>query len=267
MEGREGGWTVVLLRKGGLRSWSWSLHRLPVLLGLGAVVLVLLAVGFGLGLGWTALRGSAREAGLEARMDSLTQERGRIRALASRLDSVDAAYRRLRQVMGGAVAPSERDVQLPSDEPGDPAPEGSGSASAPDAAPASETFDWPLAQRGFVTRGHQEGASGPSEGHPGIDIAVPTGSYVRASARGRVTDAGDDDVYGKYVRIEHGGGVRTLYAHNLWLFVRSGDSVARDEVIALSGNTGRSTAPHLHFEVTKGGRSVDPARLLRSPGE
>jgi len=266
MEGREGGWTVVLLRKGGLRSWSWSLDRVPVLLGVAAVVLVLVAAGFGLGLGWAALRGSSREARLEARVDSLTHERGKILALAARLDSVDRAYRRLRQVMGGEVAASDRDVQLPSDEPGGPAPAGPESASAPDAASAPDTYDWPLAQRGFVTRGHQEGASGPAEGHPGIDIAVPTGSYVRASAGGRVTEAGDDDVYGKFVRIEHGGGVRTLYAHNLWLFVRSGDSVARDEVIALSGNTGRSTAPHLHFEVTKGGRTVDPARLLRSPG-
>lgn len=266
MEGREGGWTVVLLRKGGLRSWSWNLDRLPVLLVLAGVALVLVAAGFGLGLGWSAIRGSAREARLEARMDSLTDERGMILALAAQLDSVDTAYRRLQRVMGGEVASSDRDVQLPPDEPGGPAPAAAGSASAPGAAPAADTYDWPLAQRGFVTRGHQEGASGPTEGHPGIDIAVPTGSYVRASAGGRVTEAGEDDVYGKYVRIEHGGGVRTLYAHNLWLFVHSGDSVARDEVIALSGNTGRSTAPHLHFEVTKAGRAVDPARLLRSPG-
>lgn len=258
----DAGWTVVLLRKGGLRSWSWRLRSAPVAAAVAGALLLLLALGAGLALAVSASLGSAREARLQARIDTLTRERTKVLALAARLDSVDAAYRKLRRVMDGAIAPSDKDLELPPAEPADQSPPVSVSTrtSGPD------SFDWPLAQKGFITRSFQQGAEGASEGHRGIDIAVPSGSYVRAVAPGVVAAAGQDSIYGRYVRIDHGGGVETLYGHNLWLFVQRGDSVARDQVIALSGSSGRSTAPHLHFEVTRRGRSVDPARYLRARG-
>jgi murein DD-endopeptidase MepM/ murein hydrolase activator NlpD len=249
-------WTVVLLRQGGMTSQSWRLGRPRAVLFGGAAVLALLVLGGAAGYLWGTHARSAAEGRLQARVESFDRDRAKIVALAARLDSVGRAYDRLRRVMAGAEGKADVDVQLPPATPEEETPAPSVARGAP------QGLDWPLAQRGFVTRVHQEGGSGGSEGHPGMDIAVPTGSYVRAAARGLVSEVGDDPVYGHYVRIRHGGGIVTLYAHNLWLFVARGDSVERDEVIALSGSSGRSTAPHLHFEVTRNGRSVDPARLL-----
>jgi murein DD-endopeptidase MepM/ murein hydrolase activator NlpD len=243
-----------------MTSRSWQLGRRRVLLVGGAVVLVVLVLGGGAGYLWGAHVRSAVEARLQARVERFDRDRAKIVALAARLDSVAGAYDRLRRVMGGAEGKSDEDVNLPPATPEEETPPPAVARGAPSG------LDWPLAQRGFVTRVHQEGGAGASEGHPGMDIAVPTGSYVRAAARGVVSEVGDDPVYGHYVRVRHGGGIVTLYAHNLWLFVARGDSVERDEVIALSGSSGRSTAPHLHFEVTRNGRSMDPARLL-PPGD
>lgn len=239
-----------------MTSQSWQLGRGRVLVLGGAAVLALLVLGGAAGYLWGGHARSAAEARLQARVERFDRDRVKIVALAARLDSVGRAYDRLRRVMGGAEGKADADVELPPATPEEETPAPSVASGAP------RGLDWPLAQRGFVTRVHQEGGSGGSEGHPGMDIAVPTGSYVRAAARGVVSEVGDDPVYGHYVRIRHGGGIVTLYAHNLWLFVARGDSVERDEVIALSGSSGRSTAPHLHFEVTRNGRSVDPARLL-----
>ncbi|MFQ5529359.1 MAG: M23 family metallopeptidase, partial [Gemmatimonadota bacterium] len=71
-------------------------------------------------------------------------------------------------------------------------------------------------------------------------------------------EAGEDQEYGWFVRVQHGDDVTALYAHNSWTFVMAGDSVEAGEVIALSGNTGRSTAPHLHLEIERRGVAVDP---------
>jgi murein DD-endopeptidase MepM/ murein hydrolase activator NlpD len=94
--------------------------------------------------------------------------------------------------------------------------------------------------------------------HPGIDIVASTGTPVRAALDGEVTFAGWDDIYGNVVRIRHNDSVSTVYGHNDAVLVEEGEWVARGEVIARVGNTGRSTAPHLHFEVLKNGIAEDP---------
>jgi murein DD-endopeptidase MepM/ murein hydrolase activator NlpD len=121
---------------------------------------------------------------------------------------------------------------------------------------------WPLSDRGFVTQGLLEGADGD---HPGLDIAVPTDSYVRAAGAGSVVDLGEDPVYGRFVVIDHGDGYSTRYAHASLQLVTLGQVVRQNEVIALSGSTGRSTAPHLHFEILLDGQAVDPFTLVTQP--
>ena len=100
------------------------------------------------------------------------------------------------------------------------------------------------------------------EGHTGLDVAVPTGAYVRAIQAGRVEEAGEDSVYGRYLRIAHADGLTSLYGHNSWLFAEAGDLVERLEVIALTGNTGRSSAPHLHLELARNGSLFDPLTVV-----
>ena len=77
-----------------------------------------------------------------------------------------------------------------------------------------------------------------------------------------VQEAGDDAAYGLFVRVAHDEAISSLYGHNSWLFVSAGDSVEIGEVIALSGNSGRSTAPHLHVEIERDGSLVDPLEYL-----
>ena len=98
--------------------------------------------------------------------------------------------------------------------------------------------------------------------HYGLDIAVPTGTPIRAAAAGRVTFAGRRGGYGYLVIIDHGKGVETRYAHNSKLLVSAGDRVERGQIIARSGNTGNSTGPHLHFEIRYRAKAVDPYKYL-----
>lgn len=99
--------------------------------------------------------------------------------------------------------------------------------------------------------------------HGGIDFAVREGTQVTSVAAGVVNWAGRHPEYGYMVEIKHGAGLVTRYAHNKSNLVKPGDVVKKGQVIALSGSTGRSTAPHVHFEVYKNGRVVDPAAYIR----
>jgi murein DD-endopeptidase MepM/ murein hydrolase activator NlpD len=99
--------------------------------------------------------------------------------------------------------------------------------------------------------------------HRGLDFAGPAGAEVVAVASGVVTYSKDRFGYGKTVEINHGGGYVTRYAHNQRVLVAVGDTVQKGQAIALIGSTGRSTGPHLHFEVLKQGRAVDPMSFVR----
>lgn len=99
--------------------------------------------------------------------------------------------------------------------------------------------------------------------HEGLDFSAAEGDEIKATASGIVIAAGKAPDYGNYVKIKHGGGIETRYAHASKLFVKKGDLVNKDQVIALVGNTGRSTGPHLHYEIRLNGRSLDPRKYLK----
>ena len=99
--------------------------------------------------------------------------------------------------------------------------------------------------------------------HRGIDFAAPAGSQVVAVASGVVTYSKERFGYGRTVEINHGNGYVTRYGHNQRVLVAVGDTIQKGEPIALIGSTGRSTGPHLHFEVLKEGRAVDPMSFVR----
>ena len=99
--------------------------------------------------------------------------------------------------------------------------------------------------------------------HDGADFAGREGSDILAVASGVVSWSGYKSGYGTMVEVAHGDGLSTRYAHNRENVVEVGDLVRRGDVIALMGNTGRSTGPHVHFEVFKNGRAVDPASYIR----
>lgn len=104
--------------------------------------------------------------------------------------------------------------------------------------------------------------SGITKLHSAIDIAINEGTRVSAAWDGIVTKAGYDDTAGNYVWMIHKNGCETLYCHCSKLLVKKGDVIRAGEYIALSGNTGYSTGPHLHFGIKKNGQMVDPLNYL-----
>jgi murein DD-endopeptidase MepM/ murein hydrolase activator NlpD len=99
--------------------------------------------------------------------------------------------------------------------------------------------------------------------HLGLDLAAPEGSEIRAAMDGVVRAAGERGSYGLAVELTHGEGLSTLYAHASEILVRDGERVTRGQVIARVGHTGRATGPHLHIEVRRENRPVDPVRALK----
>jgi len=104
--------------------------------------------------------------------------------------------------------------------------------------------------------------TGLQEKHEGMDFAGKLGSDVIAVATGVVIWSGDRYGYGKMIEINHGNGYVTRYGHNQKLLVKVGDTVKKGERVALMGSTGRSTGPHVHFEVLYKGRVIDPAKFI-----
>jgi murein DD-endopeptidase MepM/ murein hydrolase activator NlpD len=104
----------------------------------------------------------------------------------------------------------------------------------------------------------QDPLTGEASFHPGVDLAVAYGHDVKAAADGMVSFAGVQNGYGKTVVIDHHDGRQTRYAHLSQELVRAGDAVTEGQVLGKSGNSGRSTGPHLHFEVLVNGKPVDP---------
>ncbi len=123
--------------------------------------------------------------------------------------------------------------------------------------------------RGLIGAGYgwrRDPFTGLRQFHRGIDISAPEGTPIRAPADGIVVKTERNGGYGKVLYISHGNGIVTRYGHLSAYRVRPGQKVHRGDVIALVGNTGRSTAPHLHYEVLVGGKQVDPMRYIMDDG-
>jgi len=263
------GFTVMIHRDGSVTSrqfrvplWLARTAAVTGLVLLVAVVLIVAAYG-------PIVAAAAREPLLAHQVARLTVENRRVAELARLLDEAEARYAQLRGMLGaemgqppadsaGSNLPGERLYVAPpllARTPADSA------AVSPEAGPSLPSL-WPLTVPSYRTRGMVRNDSA-QETHPGIDLAVPVGSEVRASGGGVVREAGQDSAYGLYVLIQHPQAYQSMYGHLSRLLVSRNDEVRAGQVIGLSGNTGRSTAPHLHFEIRRAGRSVDPLTMVR----
>ena len=122
---------------------------------------------------------------------------------------------------------------------------------------------WPLPESVHITspfgmRTHP--VLGGQKQHQGVDLGTPAGTAVHATADGIVRRASSDGVNGRILVIDHGRGVTTVYCHNDELLVGDGERVHKGELIARTGNSGRSTGPHLHYQLDLAGQPVDPLR-------
>jgi murein DD-endopeptidase MepM/ murein hydrolase activator NlpD len=244
-------------RKYHLPLWSFEVGKWS------AVTIVLLVVLF-FAFAEPLTHAAARVPGLEHEVARLRQENSRVQELAGALSRAEANYQELRQLLGAragaepvaqkAAPDVMRAVPLRARVPApSPSPYGQG---------PSEPIHWPLDVGGFVTRGEVPPGD-PAEAHAGIDIAVPLGSPVRAAGGGTVEKAGTDSAYGLFVLLQHPGRYESMYGHASRLLVREGDSVQAGQVIALSGSSGHSTAPHLHFEIRLDGKPLDPLTMVK----
>jgi murein DD-endopeptidase MepM/ murein hydrolase activator NlpD len=252
--------TIVVQRDGITKTRSyriplWALRLGSWTLGTVALLLVLITALYG-----PLVGAAARVPGMERELARLRSENTRVRELSAALDSAESRYAQVRHMMGGEIVrdPVTKTSQLP--------------VAPPIRARFASVMDrptgmsaprlWPLEEPGYLTRG-QVKAGGRDEAHPGIDIAVAVGSLVRASGGATVREAGEDPEYGLFVLLAHPEDYQTMYGHLSRILVTPQATVAPGEVIGLSGNSGRSTAPHLHFEIRLRGLSLDPMTMVK----
>jgi murein DD-endopeptidase len=124
-------------------------------------------------------------------------------------------------------------------------------------------LSWPLPESVHITSPfglREHPVLGVRKLHAGVDLGTPVGTPVRAVAAGIVRRASSDGVNGRILVLDHGRGVTTIYCHNDELLVHDGQRVAKGQIISRSGDTGRSTGPHLHYQLDLAGQAVDPLR-------
>ncbi len=254
------GYSVVVVPEGSNKkptTYFWSKRAVRTV----AVAGVLAIVAFvGMAASWSSLARRVADAGdLAGREDALDADKARTAALVRQVAELEERQARFRVLLGQAE-PMESSLWRARIG----APAGRPDIVAPGHGPAdNDPLMWPLTAPGFVTQPLVE--SGAADDHPGVDIAVPSDSYILAAGAGEVVEAAEHPVYGQFVLLDHGNGLRSLYGHASELVVERGRRVRRGEVIALSGSTGRSTAPHLHFEILRGARPIDPLSMVAPP--
>lgn len=250
--------TLMVVPDGGHETKTFQVtYRALRALAAGGVLLAL-ALTVMAGSWWYLAARASRTSELEAEVEVMTRDRARVQALVHRLETIEEQYGDIRSLFGANQPDAPSGVWLP---PVTSARRSSAGGEPPEQGPTLPSV-WPLTERGFVTQGLHDGMQGD---HPGLDIAVASDSYIRAAGGGRVVDVGEDAVYGRFVVIDHGEGHATLYGHASTNLVQLGQTVRERQVIALSGSTGRSTGPHLHFEVLVEGEPVDPLTFVQQP--
>lgn len=126
------------------------------------------------------------------------------------------------------------------------------------------TFSMPISGARFVSGfgRRKDPWGGSTKTHHGVDLAAAHGTRIRAAADGTVKVVASNGLLGRHIIIDHGNGYETVYAHLFRQSVRNGQDVSRGQLIGYEGSTGRSTGPHLHFEIRKHGQYVDPCDYL-----
>lgn len=228
--------------------------------------LVLLGIGVGLLLlallvaGVFALRANLDYAdyrSLRGRNAELTRQVGQIALLRTELERMKQEDEKIRAMLGFDQSPPPLDLEeLYRSLSGDSA-----------AAPESALSELPPGRDplipGIPPLDTYAVSRGMSAGHSGIDLVAPTGTPVRATADGRVLSAGWDTLYGNSLKLQHARGFVTFYGHLSRILRLPGDSVRQGQLIGYVGNTGRSTAPHLHYEVLRNRRNENPQQYFR----
>jgi len=229
-----------------------SVFRFLKGLAVGIILLVpLAAVSY-----WKFFVVASQNRRLRVENEELRSKAEKVATLAQDLERIKAARSQLRAMLGGEVGLLEEGYSLGGADTSGAMAFSKGDSRGSRLVP----FIWPAAGKVSAEFGERRGLLGGK--HEGIDIAAPQGTPVYATADGEVIFAGWTDDMGNLVIIKHGDRFSTRYGHNQKLLVKKGQYVRKGEQIALVGNSGRSTAPHLHYEVWDGGKAVNPRKFL-----
>lgn len=242
-------------------SYRW-LYALAVFVGVGLLVGIVVVFTYGrvAGVAQKAAKMSRENAHLRgqlAEVDSLRIELFEMRAMGLQMKHMlGVPLSPADSALVASLSPVARTPSIPRDE-----EEGGVGPDEQHLMLESMPTIWPV--KGFVTKEFKVtgGEKNPLY-HPGMDIAAERETPVLVVADGIVEMSGFDETYGWMVEVDHGYGIRSVYGHNSRNLVKTGDRVTRGTTIAFVGSTGKSTAPHLHFEVRENGVPVDPRKYL-----
>lgn len=248
-----------------MRNFRFSYSLLYTFTGLVAIFLLTVlffVVSYG-----TILVKAHRTAGLASENAKLLERNAQIDSLRTELVRLQTMGIQIKKMLGVGLS-FEDSILVANLSPGVNSPAISAGAEIAETARSEQQqllkaipSLWPI--KGYVTKDfYTTGGEKNAQYHPGMDIAAKRNTPVKASAEGVVITSGWDDTYGYVVVVDHGFGLTSLYGHNARNLVNVGDRIARAQTIAFLGSTGKSTAPHLHFEVKKNGVPVDPRNYL-----
>lgn len=247
--------TIMLIPEGaearrGFRIRTWLLQAILGGFGILIVGIILFFLFYGKIIGKAAMAD-----GLEAENERLLKYQYKVQLLERNLNQT-------RDIVGRLINLAGVDIEfpvLPDDSTLFAALDQEDMASVIRSAGPDLSLPLGLPARGFITQDFVVGDS--SRYHPGIDIACAVGTPVLATAMGEVVMTGFDEVYGNIVVIKHNDSVTTLFGHNKEILVEKGEKVLPGSRIALSGNTGKSTAPHVHYEIRVNDEPINPMEM------
>jgi len=270
---RDQEWTVVVLsesqakmRQFKLRK-SWFIIAVSVAFGCLAMMLIFGAMT------WSLSSKIEDTTALKAKVTELEATNERIRDIAERLAELKQFEQQLRrglQLPEGSLPTTDAlqpdiaeqsDIGLPADTAVLNVYSSSVSEYPAEFVLPTDVPTFPPV-RGYVTRQFEHRTSFEQPAHHGVDVAAREGTTVDAAAQGLVIFAGWSYPYGNLIILQHKSGYQTFYGHNQVLLVEPGERVLQGQPIALLGNSGRSSAPHLHFEIWKDGVRVNPESVL-----
>jgi murein DD-endopeptidase MepM/ murein hydrolase activator NlpD len=270
------GWKLLLIAEDESHIRQFRLSRKAVVTIVAVAILILVYAGLETVLFWLVAHRAAEVEPLRRRIHELESSSDELARLGGELTRLKNFEQQLRKVLSGKETGGPESLpwgngsfnELPS---GDVLTLPKSAASPVGeahsiGAPAYTALDLPTLTpvRGFVTRPFTTAQYPRWTAHHGLDIAAREGTPVLAAADGLVLFADWTYRYGNMVVVAHRSGYTTFYGHNQVLFVKAGERVRQGQPLALLGNSGASTAPHLHFEIWRDGSPVDPATLLRT---
>lgn len=257
--------TFLIIPHHGGRRWGFRVsYRVVRLVALGALAIIVVGFVLNITSGFIYIK-ALRTPYLMQRLARLEEEQKKIAKLEDELAQIKEVDSKLRLMMGMDKAPAwlSPDARPAGLSQSSGSMESLGISTpaiqkllAQDQAKAQDRPTiWPF--HGFVSKEFN------GVDHLGMDIAGKKGDPVVATANGTVRFAGWDTLYGNLLIINHAGGLATAYGHNDRLLVKRGDPVKQGQLVAYLGSTGKSTAPHLHYEIREGNKPVNPRKYLK----